>query len=164
MNKAGKQNSKGQYINDFKDSENVKKTKFGIDILDTRLIIRTNNTWRNTEEYSVSLDKQYIKTASNIITKYTSKGSISVDRFHPHKLEAFVFTLQYIVKVPTYTTDERLNEFEEKEIEIASFAYVPIIDKEVVEEEDEDWQVTRNTIYTFRMINIDTSMEVDSKF
>lgn len=161
LHKANKMNSKGEYIDDFQSSDKLKKVKFGIDILDTRLVIRTNNTWVDTSVYSISLAKTYIRTASNIITKYTSNGSIVVDMFQPHKLEAFVFSLEVTVKVPTYTKDDRLNEFEEKIIEVASLPYVPIIDTDTFEEEDSDFETVKKTVYTFRMMNIDSPMEIN---
>jgi hypothetical protein len=99
MYKAGKMNSKGQYITDFSDSENIKKVRFGIDILDTRLVVSVNNTWKDTEVYSVSLGNEYVRTKTNILSKYKSKGSVVVDRFRPHRLEALVFSLELTIKV-----------------------------------------------------------------
>jgi hypothetical protein len=154
-----KMNSKGQFIDDFKDSENVKKAKFGIDIVDTRLSIRLNNSWRDTAEYSIALEKQYIQTSDNIITKYSSNGSIVVNEFRPHRLEAIVFCLEYIIKVPTYSEDDRLNEFEEKVVEVATLPYLPIIEKE----EFEDDYYGKKTEYRFSLINIDQRMEVNDK-
>lgn len=163
--KSGKMNAQGKYLTDFKESENVRKAEFGVEILDTRLVINVNNTWKNTETYSVSLDKELVVTNSNILTKYTSKGAITVDKFEPHNLEAFVFSLEFIIKVPTYTKDSRLNEFTQKKIEIAEFVYVPLFDCVTVEEEeDSEEEAVKKEVYNFKLINIDDIMELHPRF
>ena len=122
--KTGKINSAGAEIQNKPLSKDQGKSEFGIDILDTRLVIRVNNTWKDIQKYSISLDKEYVKTKRKVLTKYTSKGSVVIDKFEPHMLEAFVFSLEYIIKVPTYTDDDKKNDFVEKTVEVANFVYL----------------------------------------
>ena len=163
--KTGRINSSGASIEDPSKKNDLNKSEFGVDIIDTRLVIRINNTWRDIEKYSISLDKEYVRTKNKVITKYSSKGTVVIDKFEPHMLEAFVFSLEFVIKVPTYTNDERMNEFVQKSVEVASFVYLPVIQSSVVEEEeDSELEAIERTVYAFKMVNIDSSMEINPKF
>ena len=175
MCKSGIMNPDGSYVQNINDKEREQKAKFGIDVIDTRLVIRTNNTWKNTGSYSISLEKQIIQTKFSSLTKYTSKGITVNTNYKPSKLEAFVITLEFTVRVPTYHSHDNIsqndsdsnqiqnrNEFVEKIIEVAKLVYVPIIDTEIIEGVDDGFEVTPSTtVYNLRMMNIDAIMEIN---
>ena len=178
---SGIMNPDGTYIPNVNYKEREQKAKFGIDILDTRLVIRTNNTWKDTDKNSISLEKEYVQTKTTTLTKYTSKGVTVNTLYKPSKLEAFVVTLEFTVRVPTFHSDPNKdelekkitdqkshtnrNEFVEKVIEVAKFVHVPIVDIEVIEGVDDGFEITPSTItYNLTMMNIDAMMEVNPYF
>ncbi|CAI2360434.1 unnamed protein product [Moneuplotes crassus] len=126
-------------------------------------------TWKDTHEYQVPLEKVFLRRTNKVYHKFKSTKMVDIDKFQPHNLSALVLCFEQVVVIervvdePEKTLDENIKETITRVVNIATLPYIPIVQSEEREGEDEDGLPFKNIVYTLRMVNIDYEMEINPK-
>jgi len=166
------------------NKEGKKKNKFKeiyeVHTVDYRASIKLNytdniniqpeyETWKDSYEYKVPLEKTNFRKGNQVFPKFRATKVVNIDRFQPHRLSALVFILEQVICIqrivdnPEGSLEDNIIENVERVVTVATLPYIPIVDCEEKEGEDEDGIPFTNLVYTLRMVNIDYQMEINPK-